>query len=107
MDLQTHLASAEDNKTSFQNDIRFLIKSISDRLKVCADADLYRYHLTLSQSRVLWCLEQSGGQATQKEIERFHTVSHPTVIGIVSHMKKTVISLTMLMHKTNATKSSP
>ncbi len=68
--------------------IGYLIKMINDKVKVKADADLNTYELTLSQSRVLTFLKSKGGQATQKEIEEFLEVSHPTVVGIVSRMEQ-------------------
>ncbi len=71
-----------------KSQIGYLIKSINDKVKVHADADLKSHHLTLSQSRVLIYLLQRGGQATQKEIECFLSVSHPTVVGLVSRMEK-------------------
>lgn len=71
-----------------QKDVGYLIKTINDKLKVRADADLKRYNLTLTQSRVFAFLNNNGGQATQKEIEVFLEVSHPTVVGIVSRMEQ-------------------
>ena len=71
-----------------ERDIGYLIKNINDKLKVKADADLKQYNLTLSQSRVFAFLHNNGGQATQKEIEVFLEVSHPTVVGIVSRMEQ-------------------
>ncbi|MGN1109741.1 MAG: MarR family winged helix-turn-helix transcriptional regulator [Oscillospiraceae bacterium] len=71
-----------------QKDVGYLIKNINDKLKVRADADLKRYDLTLAQSRVLAYLNACGGEATQKELEVFLEVSHPTVVGIVSRMEQ-------------------
>lgn len=71
-----------------QKDIGYLIKSVNDKLKTKADAELKEQKLTFTQSRVLAFLEGRGGQATQKEIERFLDVSHPTVVGIVSRMEQ-------------------
>lgn len=71
-----------------QKDIGYLIKNINDKLKVRADADLKNSKLTLAQSRVLVFLDSKGGQATQKEIETFLEVSHPTVVGIISRMEQ-------------------
>lgn len=71
-----------------ENDVGYLIKSINDKLKVRADAELKQYHLTISQSRVLVYLRSRGGQATQKEIETFLDVAHPTIVGLVSRMEQ-------------------
>lgn len=71
-----------------QKDIGYLIKNINDKLKVKADADLKHSNLTLAQSRVLAFLDSRGGQVTQKEIEVYLEVSHPTVVGIISRMEK-------------------
>ena len=71
-----------------ERDIGYLIKNINDKLKMKADADLKQYNLTLAQSRVFAFLHNNGGQATQKEIEVFLEVSHPTVVGLVSRMEQ-------------------
>ena len=71
-----------------KRDVGYLIKNISDKLKVKADAELKQYNLTLTQSRVFAYLGRRGGQATQKEIEVFLEVSHPTIVGIVSRMEQ-------------------
>ena len=51
-----------------QFQIGCLLKMITDKIKMRADADLAQQGLTLTQSRVLGYLDRSGGQATQKEI---------------------------------------
>ena len=71
-----------------KKDVGYLIKNINDKLKAKADADLKHYNLTFAQSRVLAFLNNKGGSATQKEIEVFLEVSHPTVVGIVSRMEQ-------------------
>ena len=71
-----------------KRDIGYLIKNINDKLKAKADADLKHCNLTLAQSRVFAFLHRNDGQATQKEIEVFLDVSHPTVVGIVSRMEQ-------------------
>ncbi|MGN0369089.1 MAG: MarR family winged helix-turn-helix transcriptional regulator [Butyrivibrio sp.] len=71
-----------------EKDIGYLIKNINDKLKLRADADLKHFNITLAQSRVLAFLNKKGGMATQKEIELFLEVSHPTVVGIVSRMEQ-------------------
>lgn len=67
--------------------IGYLIKSINDKIKVKADADLKSHKLTLAQSRIIIFLASKKGQATQKDIENFLQVSHPTVVGLVSRME--------------------
>ncbi len=69
-------------------DIGYLIKAVNDKLKAKGDAHLKKHHLTFSQIRVLAFLNNCGGQATQKEIEAFLNVSHPTVVGIVTRMEQ-------------------
>lgn len=71
-----------------QYPIGCLLKMITDKIKMRADADLAQQGLTLTQSRVLGYLNRNGGQATQKEIEGFLQVSHPTVAGIISRMEQ-------------------
>ena len=68
--------------------IGYLIKGINDKIKVNADSDLSGHNLTMAQSRVLVYLLNKGGKATQKQIEDYLEVSHPTVVGIVSRMEK-------------------
>ena len=68
--------------------IGYQFKLISDKLKVHADADLKNQGLTLAQSRVLTFLNEQDGIATQKEIEDYLLVSHPTVVGLVSRMEQ-------------------
>ncbi len=68
--------------------IGYLLKTITDKLKVKADADLKSHGLTLAQSRILVFLHDKGGTATQKEIEDHLEVAHPTVVGVVSRMEQ-------------------
>ena len=70
-----------------ERDIGYFIKTINDKIKIKADADLKTHNLTMSQSYVLTYLAKRGGLATQKEIEDFLQVSHPTVVGIVNRLE--------------------
>ncbi len=65
-----------------------MFKNISDKMKADADAELKMHGLTMGQSWVLKFLSSQGGCATQKEIELFLKVAHPTVVGIVSRMEQ-------------------
>lgn len=71
-----------------KKDVGYLIKSINDKMKIQADADLKHHRLTFTQSRILAFLNDNGGQSTQKEIERFLSVAHPTVVGLISRMEQ-------------------
>lgn len=71
-----------------QYPIGCLSKMITDKIKIQADANLAQHDLTLTQSRVLGYLAQNGGMATQKEIEGFLQVSHPTVAGVIGRMEQ-------------------
>lgn len=71
-----------------KNDVGYLIKRINDKLAARADAELKQFDLTMSQCRVFLYLSSRGGQATQKEIETFLDVAHPTVVGLVSRMEQ-------------------
>ncbi len=43
--------------------------------------------MTCTQHRTLVFLEKAGGKSTQKEIETYLEVSHPTVVGILSGLE--------------------
>ena len=68
--------------------VGFLMKQISDKIKVSVDASLKSKNLTLSQYRVLKFISDSETSVTQKSIENYLNVSHPAVVGIVSRMEK-------------------
>ena len=68
--------------------IGYFFKLIDNRLKANADAGLSKQGLAFAQSRILRFLAEHGGQATQKEIEDYAHVSHPTVVGIVTRMEQ-------------------
>lgn len=71
-----------------KNDVGYLIKLISDKMCAQGDAALKEYDLTFSQVRILAYLHRYGPQCTQKEIEGFLDVAHPTVVGLVSRLEK-------------------
>ncbi|MBQ9990373.1 MAG: MarR family transcriptional regulator [Lachnospiraceae bacterium] len=71
-----------------KDDIGYLIKLISDRMRTQGDAELKQYDLTFSQVRILSYLHRYGPKATQKEIEAWLDVAHPTVVGLVSRLEK-------------------
>ena len=71
-----------------KDDIGYLIKLISDRMRAQGDADLKQYDLTFSQVRILSFLHRYGPEAPQKEIEAWLDVAHPTVVGLVSRLER-------------------
>lgn len=71
-----------------EKDIGYYIKRINDKLKAGFDAYLRDVDLTSSQARVIEYVYWNGGMVTQKEIEVFLDVAHPTVVGIVNRLEK-------------------
>ena len=65
-----------------------IIKYISDKVRQKADNNLKDHNVTLSQVRVLNFLWRENGSCSQKQIEDFLQVSHPTVVGLVSRMEQ-------------------
>ena len=68
--------------------IGYMLKQINDKIKVSAEVNLRKHKLTLSQTRVLQYIAKQGGTVTQKSIEDYLQVAHPTVVGIVTRMEK-------------------
>jgi DNA-binding MarR family transcriptional regulator len=68
------------------DDLGYLIKQISDKMR--ANAVFRKHGLTYSQVHVLSFVQACGGSATQKEIEIYLDVSHPTIVGLVSRLEK-------------------
>lgn len=75
------------NTNATENNIGFLLKQISDKMRARADADMRCSDLTYSQLMVLGFIEDSGGESSQKEIEEYLGVSHPTTVGLISRLK--------------------
>lgn len=65
-----------------------LLKMISDRKKAEGDAALKEKNLTFIQSQVIRYLYHHDGKSTQKDIENYLDVAHPTVVGIITRMEK-------------------
>ncbi len=65
-----------------------MIKYISDKVRQKADNNLKDHNVTLSQVRVPNFLWRENGSCSQKQIEDFLQVSHPTVVGLVSRMEQ-------------------
>ena len=72
-----------------KSDIMLLLTKINWNMKAVADAGLKRDNLTYSQINVLFFVRKSGGRVSQKEIEEYLKVSHPTVVGLVQRLENT------------------
>ncbi len=71
-----------------KQDLGFYLKRISETLEKLNAVELRENGLTKTQSRVLDFLESRPGKtATQRDMEIFFAVSHPTVTGIVKRME--------------------
>lgn len=74
--------------TTEQMDIGHLVKIISERLKAWGSKTMKEHNLTFAQVETLNFLHKNGECASQKEIEKFLKVSHPTVVGIITRLEK-------------------
>ena len=78
-----------EQKRDPENDLGFLIKQIDTAIKQKIDAKLAKYDLTLQQSRVLlYIMHCEGHRTSQRDIERFLHVTHPTVAGVVCRLEE-------------------
>jgi len=69
-------------------DTGYMIKLINDAIVMKANLQLKERELTWSQMRVLAFLGRRRGEAaSQKELEKAFTVSHPTMIGILKRLE--------------------
>lgn len=72
----------------YREPIGYLLKQITDKIKISADASLKSKEITLSQVRVLEFVSDYAEGVTQKSIEEHFQVSHPTIVGIITRMEK-------------------
>ena len=75
--------------SAHKNDIGYMIKTINDTLEKRANTDLREHGLTFSQVRTMhYIFSQENYQTTQKKIEEFFGVSHPTINGILKRLEE-------------------
>jgi len=68
--------------------ISFLIKLIGDSIETKANKRLKTYGITLSQERILTYLyERKTDKTSQKDMEEYFQVTHPTIIGILKRLE--------------------
>ncbi len=82
-----NVASYRKEAFMIYQEIGFLIKVISERMKTIGDNDLKEHDLTFSQMQVLVVLERHEGTIAQKEIEKILDVSHPTIVGLINRLE--------------------
>ncbi len=82
-----HMPPAEDPLVE-KLDIGYLVKVLSERFQAHATRRMKEKNLTMSQIQTMICIHTHGGAVSQKAIENYLHVSHPTVVGIVSRMEK-------------------
>ena len=71
-----------------KKDTGHMFKLISDGIRAKIDTNVKEHDLTCSQLRILGYLNKNGGSITQKKIEDFLGVSHPTVVGLINRLEK-------------------
>ncbi|MGN1328702.1 MAG: MarR family winged helix-turn-helix transcriptional regulator [Eubacterium sp.] len=65
-----------------------IMKKISEEMDRRANGEIKKYRLTLTQTKIiLYLSEYRNKTATQKELEDFLQVSHPTTVTIVKSME--------------------
>lgn len=65
-----------------------IMKKISEEIERRANEEIKKYHLTLAQARViLFLCECPDKKVTQKELEDYLQVSHPTTVTIIKSME--------------------
>lgn len=74
-----------------------LMKKISEEMDRRANMEIKKYNLTLMQTRIILFLAgKEAKTVTQKELENFLRVSHPTTVTIVKSMEAKKIVKTSL-----------
>ncbi len=86
-------------------DIGVMLKLLNDNLQRKANEDLRTDGLTLSQMRVMvFIKEQETLQTTQKELEDYLDVSHPTINGLLKRLEAKGLVTTALSTNRRLTK---
>jgi len=64
-----------------------IMKKISEEMERRANEEIKKYRLTLTQGKIILFLSECPNKkATQKELEEYLQVSHPTTVTIVKSM---------------------
>ncbi len=70
-------------------DIAYWIKVVNDSMETYANRSLKKVGITLSQAKVMMFINERKKQNTsQRDLEAFFKVTHPTIIGLLDRLKK-------------------
>lgn len=64
------------------------MKVVNEKIRKYSDQAFAQYGLTGPQVNYLKYIGEQGGTVTQKHLERHFSVSHPTIVGVVSRLVK-------------------
>lgn len=74
--------------TEVTKDIIYWIKVVNDRMEISANRSLKKLGITLSQAKVMLFINDRKKQTTsQRDLEHFFKVTHPTIIGLLNRLK--------------------
>jgi DNA-binding MarR family transcriptional regulator len=69
-------------------DIAYWIKVVNDSLETYSNRSLKKIGITLSQAKVMTFINERKKQNTsQRDLEAFFKVTHPTIIGLLNRLK--------------------
>lgn len=89
MEKETDKIYADFNQEKYSKDIGYMIKILNDTMEKHANEDFREIGLTFSQIKALNFISNSPNhETTQKELEDFFNVSHPTINGILKRLEE-------------------
>jgi DNA-binding MarR family transcriptional regulator len=69
-------------------DIAYWVKVVNDSMETYANRNLKKLGITLSQAKVMSFINERKKQNTsQRDLEEFFRVTHPTIIGLLNRLK--------------------
>ena len=82
-------------------DIGAMIKILSEALRQQANRDCREYNLTMQQMRIIHFLKkrENNEVTSQKDIQDFLKISHPTVVNILHLMKNKGLTMKWILLK--------
>ena len=70
-----------------KDSVMSLIRKINYKVKAQIDSSFKEHDMTFSQSQLMHYLEFNGKSATQKQLQEYLKVSHPTIVGLVKRLE--------------------